>query len=414
MALAETGTVIIFQSIGTAVTHIFNAELGEAVTALSGAIVGLSVFFIIFALFNYIARITLFREKEHHKWASWMSVGIALIAISTPQLYKFITGIAGVGVMILFAILMIFLMIVGFKRMSTSSAEAGTELATQQKRFFKARGESRRERHDLSVGAHNLETEDINLGKANSRLRSMKRNESEGEELLKEIERAVSLAVSMQSEGKNVQEAKQRILDQVNTFVSRIKVEHKDLGALRSELKVVRKLDIRDTKTETDEIATAARMRKDIQRQTGQTMDMIKTESHQISELAKMERQLSQESLQLDTDIMRTVQQADQNVNAIVHMQKKLSGALSPKGRVEDAVPAIGELRQHLQIIKQDNAQIEKDLARIRGIKDQSSNLQTRMSSLLSTMKKFEKRETKEIKKEVKEAPKSGPPGDGS
>ncbi len=150
MVAAElvNGIEYLGQAIGDLFQGKFNAMLVNLLNA--GTVVG--IFLIIMFLMKFVLEISIFRNQEHKKYATWMAVGIALIGIMNDHLFTFIYKIfAGSLPLILLILLVVFAIIIFINRLRKEHYSASSEMHQAHTEALSARKDLSKEDHDLRL-----------------------------------------------------------------------------------------------------------------------------------------------------------------------------------------------------------------------------------------------------------------------
>jgi len=141
-----------FTSLGQAVGHLFKGEFAEMTGKLlvGGSAIGL--FLVIMFLMKFVLEITIFKNSDHKKYATWMAVGISLIGITNDSLVTLIYNVMGGSLPIILLILLaVFAIIIFLKKMQTNSHQASAEMHDAHREAVSSRKDLNKEDHDLTL-----------------------------------------------------------------------------------------------------------------------------------------------------------------------------------------------------------------------------------------------------------------------
>ena len=93
------------------IAAIFVGDFGAFIMGVFGAITVIAIFLIVWQLFTFIFEKTVFsiggESDSGKKYANWIGIGMGLLAVGVPHIYKFIYGFFGGFGMVVFVILVI-------------------------------------------------------------------------------------------------------------------------------------------------------------------------------------------------------------------------------------------------------------------------------------------------------------------
>lgn len=312
---------------------LFMGDFAAFISGIFGAITVIAIFIIVWQLFTFIFEKTIFsiggEFDSSKKYATWLGIGMGLIAIAVPHVYKFIYGFFGGFGMVVFVILVIVFALWKFvlsNRVDTAKENARFNEAQSENLRAKRNRKQEESDNTLRRRADRRVRKDISKGK--NILKKDFNAYMSGQQIINKM-KALMAQLASPNVNREVQaQVQHELMAKASAFAGMIKQEHKDMKKLsklskeidRVELKEL-KLDVNEEKTSEKLIARIHKGRKNRfnEAEEKQIRSIVKEAFILDKDIEKLNKELEQvdvQELQFDDRLEAEIKKFQQAMNA--------------------------------------------------------------------------------------------------
>jgi len=237
-----------------AIAQLFKGNIDQFVIGLKDGIIVIAVFIIVWQLFSYIGKITIFRGEEGKKHANWLGIGLGLIAVAYPTTFVVVSRVFGKTGIIIFFFLALFFMIYQFvAQKRTHSSKDRTGQLRAKKDELIAERDVNKERHDNKLEKTFDKKEYSDLKSADEILRKDISGEQNARAMINSMREALSKIGAVDPRSRTAVEIKEQLLSKMAPFAGIIKKEETDLRALSKRIHEAETFNFRDLQLDKNE-----------------------------------------------------------------------------------------------------------------------------------------------------------------
>ncbi|MFP4523221.1 MAG: hypothetical protein ACOCQQ_02995 [Candidatus Nanoarchaeia archaeon] len=311
---------------------LFMGNFAAFIAGIFGAITVIAIFIIVWQLFTFIFEKTIFsiggESDTGKKYATWLGVGMGLIAVAVPHVYQFIYGFFGGFGMIVFVILVMVFAIWKFVLHNrTDTAKENARFNQSQGENLRAKRERRKEESDTKMqkNADSRVRKDVKKGE--KILKNDIHEYMSGEQVINKMKNLMAQLASPNVNRQTQAQIQHELMAKASALAGHIKHEHKDMKRLEKLIRQTERIELKGMQIEKNEANVAqhliAEFKKDHNSMAQKEEQMIEKFAQQALILDKKRIRLTKDienldikNLQLDDMLNKEIKEFQQALNA--------------------------------------------------------------------------------------------------
>lgn len=230
MAAAATHTVRgDLQSFGDGFRALFQADMDGFIDGLLGAMPLFGLIFVVYGLAYFLCVLTLFREKEHQRFAQMIAIGIALLGLAQQSVYNTILGLSTAFLTIAFILAVVFMIIMFLNYSRRRHFETNKDMFDSQKSYLQSKREANKVKHELNKDTGLYKKAERDLSHVDHELSEFDHMTGDELRLVDEISKLLE-RITSHSEDEHAYVAALR--NHIGALMNRLNHERRDYGRL--------------------------------------------------------------------------------------------------------------------------------------------------------------------------------------
>jgi hypothetical protein len=374
--------------LGSAFAALFRGQPDQFVPNLVVGFPAIGIFLIIYGFFMVVGLMTLFKGEGRSKYAHYMGIGLGLLGTSNNDVFNFIEGFIGGGLLIVaLGIFGVYAGIAVWRNGHKTSLDLSTETKQSAKANLEAEKYRKEAEHETGLQEKFLKNEDRDIKAIDATLENLDRYAKNGIDLLQHIQVALRKVISLQSQGQNTTAHKEKVYAYCKASVPALVHPMADLEAsIQKNMKHLDQHERKAGKIEGELEHETARILKNLE----ETHDpkMVAGEEHRIKELVAKMHATEAKKRQLiaqDEELARPSHLPDKKV-----LESEKDGLLKTlhEGNISSALQHLSRLMEMFTQIDHDVTELEAHDKELHQVVRQMAQEDQEYESILRTLKK--------------------------
>ncbi len=376
------------QSLIDAFKALFNADFTNFIKGLYGAFPLIGVFIVVWILFSYVGKVTIFRGEEDKKYANWLGIGLGLVALAIPAVFKLVSLLFGfIGFLIFFIGSMIFAIFQIYYKKRTHMLKDKTQSARANKESIRATRDLNKEKHEEGLEKHFDKRESKDLKKADDIARDELSEATTVEEIIKQMRLALG-RIGGDTSSKVANQIREQIISKMAPFAGMIANLRPDLETMKKDISDAEKTVFEELRNDKHEFISLDDFKKQFEEQLIKSGFQNEAAKKRVDSLENSLKELLSKSKELDKKIISISGRAkDLESSELEDVDKinKLVRELTVSLRIADdarALVLLNEIDSNLKRLIDFNNKVDGLLKELKKYRIEKMNLDGKQESL--------------------------------